>query len=116
MIFFTYYDSIIGAHANVSMSALCLVGGFIGYHKSKSVPSLVVGSLLSGVYGYSAYEIQQGSMISGHLIGAGASSITAYLFAVRYLRTKKFMPAGLLATSAGFVGTYNLKKYHDWSN
>ena len=76
--------------------ALVLLGGLFGYLKARSKPSLIMG----GLFGIALIGVG----IAGHLGWTLAPAITALLagvllafFGSRFLRKKKFMPAGFLA-------------------
>ncbi|MFS8867191.1 TMEM14 family protein [Synechococcus sp. H65.1] len=75
--------------------ALLLVGGAVGYGRGKSFKSLVgglVGAVLSGVsYGLLGMDPRWGLGL-----GLGTAALGSLLFALRYRKTGKFLPAGLM--------------------
>ncbi|HEY2931213.1 MAG TPA: TMEM14 family protein [Acidobacteriota bacterium] len=81
--------------ATLVFAVLMLVGGIIGYAKARSVPSLVSGLVGGAVLGYAGFLIRA-QQPSGILIAAVATGVLAVVFVMRLLRTKKFMPAGML--------------------
>ncbi len=71
------------------------LGGILGYVKARSIPSLIFG-LGSGIG-----LLVCGWLASGHnAIGTngaiGIGLLLAVFFGIRYGRTRKFMPAGLM--------------------
>ncbi|MEN9226251.1 MAG: TMEM14 family protein [Thermostichus sp. HHBFW_bins_43] len=75
---------------------LLLVGGVIGYAKARSPKSLVgglVGAALSGV----SYWLLGRDPRWGLGLGLATAILFAIVFALRYRKTQRFMPAGLMA-------------------
>jgi len=76
--------------------SLVLVGGVMGWVKAKSVPSLVSGLAFGAALIFVGYGIKL-----GHRNDVIAAMVIAGLLAVimgaRFARSKKFMPAGLVA-------------------
>jgi uncharacterized membrane protein (UPF0136 family) len=76
--------------------ALMGLGGVMGYRRSDSKISLVVGGffgillILCGALAWAGYQAPA-------YIGFALSILMMLLFSVRYRRTKKFRPAGLMA-------------------
>jgi uncharacterized membrane protein (UPF0136 family) len=74
---------------------IAIIGGLIGFAKSQSKVSLISGSI-SGVgllvSGSAAAQSQEWGKITGMAI----ASLLVIVFIVRLLKTKKFMPAGLM--------------------
>ena len=73
---------------------LLVVGGWIGYRKAKSRPSLIAGTS-SGLVALLA----AGLMIrDARAIWLGVALAVAMLvvFAIRFAKTRKFMPSGML--------------------
>lgn len=103
------------AHANLGIGSLCIVGGIAGYVRKGSTPSLVgglaCGSLLLG----SGYMIAKTDMqYEAHLLASGSSGILAVGMGRRYMSTRKFMPAGLVALLGATAMAYNVKKALEW--
>jgi uncharacterized membrane protein (UPF0136 family) len=75
---------------------LVLAGGLLGYAKARSKPSLMAGVCFGLGLLVSGFAAQ-----AGHRQGLHAALVLAALLLVimgaRFARTKKFMPAGLLA-------------------
>ncbi|OQW83600.1 MAG: hypothetical protein BVN30_05715 [Proteobacteria bacterium ST_bin16] len=84
--------------AKISVLALAIIvfaGGIMGFVKAKSKASLISG-VISGIalavcFAISLSEIRQGLM--GALVVSGLLTV---VFIIRYVKTKKLMPAGLM--------------------
>jgi uncharacterized membrane protein (UPF0136 family) len=74
---------------------IAIVGGIIGFAKSQSKASIISGSI-SGVgllvAGAAAAQNQEWGKIAGMAI----TVLLVIVFIVRLIKTKKFMPAGLM--------------------
>lgn len=81
---------------------LTIAGGVLGFVKAKSKPSLVAGSI-AGVLLLIAAWLMQTQGRSGVLLGLGISVLLAARFGRAYAKTKKSMPAGLMAL-LGIIG------------
>ncbi|MBD2103754.1 TMEM14 family protein [Leptolyngbya sp. FACHB-261] len=76
---------------------LSLVGGIVGYRKSASRASLIAGSISGGLLLLAAWLMQAAA---SELAFWGALVVMLFLavfFALRLQKTRKFMPAGLMA-------------------
>ncbi|KAJ9505162.1 hypothetical protein QJQ45_030293, partial [Haematococcus lacustris] len=103
------------AHLDWSLAALCVLGGGVGWIKKKSLPSLAGGLVIGAAYGVSGYLIEQVDGFQGHVVGGVTSLVLAGMMGSRYARTKKMMPAGIMA-AAGMLGLlYHGKKTMDWA-
>ncbi|KXN72285.1 transmembrane protein 14C-like protein [Conidiobolus coronatus NRRL 28638] len=76
-------------------AALLSIGGFVGYIKAGSVPSLVAGVGFGAAAGYAAARVSQNPKDS--LFALVISVVLLIVMGVRYAKTQKFMPPGLLA-------------------
>ena len=90
-----------GIVAAIAYGILAIIGGIIGYTKAQSQTSLISGSI-SGLL-----LIVSGVMqLQGQPWGLGLATVVTValiiVFAVRLAKTRKFMPAGLMAI-AGIV-------------
>ncbi|KAJ9054752.1 hypothetical protein DSO57_1010839 [Entomophthora muscae] len=98
-------------HPAFSMSALCAIGGLIGYAKTGSMPSAVAGLFFSGLYGGNGVLIKKQSeycyesAIFTSLLLAGSQ-------APRAVRLRKPVPIAL-ASTALLNGIYYSKKAYD---
>jgi len=93
-------------HAPYSMAAILAAGGLYGLGKG-SRASLVAGLGFASLYAIAGYECQQGQVHYGHTIGLCTSVILASLMEVRYMKTKKVMPAAALAGLGTLAGAYH---------
>lgn len=75
---------------------LVSLGGILGFVKAKSYVSLVSG-LISGVALGLAWYISLQSLATGLAIATAIALVLLGVFAVRFHRTRSFMPAGLMA-------------------
>jgi uncharacterized membrane protein (UPF0136 family) len=75
--------------------AMVLVGGVLGYVKAQSKPSLISGLVFGSALIVVGYGIRQGRA-ADVLIAAGLAGLLAVVMGIRFGKTKKFMPAGLL--------------------
>lgn len=74
---------------------LVSIGGVVGFLKGKSKPSLVAG-LVSGAALIASYSVSLRNPTTGFLLGAIICVILVIVFAARLVKTKKFMPSGML--------------------
>lgn len=88
----------------IAFAVIVIAGGIMGYVKAKSKASLISG-LVSGIALVGCFIAAQ-SALKGGLMGAlVVSSLLTVVFIIRYIKTKKFMPAGMmLICSVGSVG------------
>mmetsp|Transcript_6558 Transcript_6558/g.15950 ORF Transcript_6558/g.15950 Transcript_6558/m.15950 type:complete len:114 (-) Transcript_6558:2278-2619(-) len=102
------------AHLNFTLGGIVLAGGAMGYVKKRSVPSLAAGITFGGLLVGSGILISKNESFKGHALASGATGIMSVAMAQRFFATKKFMPAGMVATlgAAGFA--YNAKKAIEW--
>ena len=88
----------IGIVTTMVYGALVLLGGVFGYLKAKSKPSLIMGSSF-GIALILVAVLEKMRVISQGLeIALGISVFLLVFFGIRYLRKKKFMPAGMLTS------------------
>ncbi|NJM96419.1 MAG: hypothetical protein HC800_03690 [Phormidesmis sp. RL_2_1] len=82
---------------------LAIVGGTIGYRQAGSKVSLISGVISGFLLLVAAYLLWGGAAV-GPLLSAIISLILIVVFAIRWFKTRKFMPAGLMI----MVGVVNL--------
>ena len=83
---------------------LTVAGGVMGFVKAKSRPSLVAGSISGAALLVGAYLIGTGTMTRvGLFVGLVVSLALAGRFIGGFRKSKKVMPAGLMAL-LGIVG------------
>ncbi len=75
---------------------LVAIGGIMGYVKAQSKPSLISG-LISGVALAIAWYIGLQNPTAGLAIATFFALVLLIVFALRFRRTGKLVPAGLLA-------------------
>ncbi|KAF4736873.1 hypothetical protein FOZ63_027418, partial [Perkinsus olseni] len=75
---------------------LLIVGGAIGFVQAKSKPSLIAGPI-SGVLVFAAAEVGSSyDNLTGLFCLAAIALILTVFFYSRYVKTRKFMPGGLM--------------------
>ncbi|HEV8132656.1 MAG TPA: TMEM14 family protein [Acidobacteriota bacterium] len=74
---------------------MVIVGGTIGYAKARSMVSLVSGVVCGGLLLYAANLIRQSHAI-GVPTAAAVSALLAVIFTIRWLKSGKFIPSGVL--------------------
>jgi len=75
---------------------LMIAGGVLGYVKAQSKPSLISG-LISGIALLVAWFITLQSYRTGMILATVLAIALLIVFAIRFRKTNKFMPAGLMA-------------------
>lgn len=86
----------------IGYGLLVLVGGALGYVKAKSLPSLISGVVFGLALLISGAGIWQGSKASP-TIALLLAAVLLVMMGMRYLKTKKFMPAGMIAVLSAVV-------------
>jgi uncharacterized membrane protein (UPF0136 family) len=88
---------------------LLVIGGLIGFLKAKSKISLITSILFAIILGFVA--VDQPKPIFSVEWSWGILSFLALIFFIRLLRTKKFMPSGmmLLITAVAIIAMVWLK-------
>ena len=71
------------AHLNMSMGALMVVGGAVGYLKAGSLPSLFGGAALGGLLLESGVLIQRGHDRDGHRLALATSTALVAVMGAR---------------------------------
>ena len=103
------------AHAAITMSALCLLGGGAAFARARSTQSLLAGVLFGGGFGAAAHWIKHDQQERGFRFAALNSVLLSGVMAARYVRTRKPMPAVPLALLGGASGVYHAAKWREWS-
>ena len=85
----------LGTTAAIGYGVLTLIGGIMGYIKAKSQASLISG-LISGSLLIFAGSAQLMGQSWGLTLAAAISAVLVVVFIVRLVKTRKFMPAGML--------------------
>src|SRR5689334_11848767 len=85
-------------HPEYTMGAILTGGGIYAYTKKKSLPSLIGGLTLGLGYIGAGYMIHQRYEYDrGHYVAAGCASVLSIVGITRYIKTRSFMPSGILA-------------------
>lgn len=77
-------------------AVLVIAGGILGYVKAQSKPSLISG-LISGIALLITWFITWQSYRTGMTLATCLTIALLIVFAIRFWKTNKFMPAGLMA-------------------
>ncbi len=97
MISLTIGQTILGVYA-----LLLAVGGVIGYTKAGSRPSLIAG-IVSAIAALGALFLSTTNPRLGLGIGAVLALLLAGFFGSRFAKTRKVMPAGMMAVVSVLV-------------
>ncbi|CAN1212270.1 TMEM14 family protein [Tumidithrix helvetica PCC 7403] len=81
--------------ATAAYGVLAIAGGIFGYVKSQSKVSMISGSI-SGVGLLVAAVLQWQGQGWAKFLGLAISALLVLVFAVRLVKTRKFMPAGVM--------------------
>ena len=104
------------AHPSFAIGGLVILGGAAGYFRKGSKASLGAGVVFGGLLVGSGFMIARDNQFEGHSLAAGVSSVMTIAMGHRYLKTGKFMPAGLVAAVGAISAAYQTKKALDWKN
>jgi uncharacterized membrane protein (UPF0136 family) len=75
---------------------LVFVGGLMGYRKARSVPSLIAGLAFGSALVVSGLYLWHGEQM-GLTAALVLAATLLVLMGIRFAKTRKFMPAGLVA-------------------
>jgi uncharacterized membrane protein (UPF0136 family) len=90
-----------GTIAAIAYAILAIIGGIMGYAQVKSKVSLISG-IVSGSLLLAGGVAQHQGMAWGLPLSVVVTTLLIVVFAVRWFKTRKFMPAGLMI-GAGVV-------------
>ncbi len=93
---------ILGQSALVTYALMLGAGGFMGYRKAGSKPSLIAGTT-STVFACVATVLSVFNTKLGFWLGAALGVVMLGFFLPRFVKTKKMMPAGLMAIASMLV-------------
>jgi uncharacterized membrane protein (UPF0136 family) len=74
--------------------AVVLIGGVMGWIKARSKPSLISGVVLGGALIFTGFFINRPA---GLWTALALTAVLTILMGGRFIRSKKFMPAGMIA-------------------
>jgi len=98
-----------GIVLNASVGALTFAGGLMGFLTKKSKASLMAGSTFGGLLMLSAYLISyKKNSTTGNKLGSSVAGMLTYVMGKKFMASKKFMPAGLIALLGGVAFVYNI--------
>ena len=100
-----------GIVLNTAVGGLAFAGGLVGFVAKGSKASLTAGSIFGGLLMFSALLISKSSeskSAKGNVLGFSVSGMLGYVMGKKFLVSKKFMPAGLLASLSAIGFVYNL--------
>ena len=80
----------------IAYGILAIIGGIIGYVQAQSKASLISGSI-SGVLLIIAGVMQLQGQPWGLVLATVVTLVLVIVFAIRLVKTRKFMPAGLMS-------------------
>ncbi|KAM3606341.1 uncharacterized protein V6R79_014752 [Siganus canaliculatus] len=78
-----------------SYAAAIAFGGFMGYKRKGSVMSLMAGLVFGGLSAYGAYNLSNDS--KDIKVSFLASGVLAIVMGLRYKKSGKLMPAGIMS-------------------
>lgn len=84
-----------GNLAAIAYGILALVGGIMGYAKANSKVSLASGSI-SGILLVVSGLLSWFGQSWGLILAAAIAGVLVVVFSVRLVKTRKFMPAGMM--------------------
>jgi len=76
---------------------LTIAGGVMGYVKARSVVSIVAGGISGVLLALAGYFVGTGKVQLGLILGLVVSLALAGQFVGKFLKTHKFMPAGMMS-------------------
>jgi uncharacterized membrane protein (UPF0136 family) len=89
----------IPAVTSLIYGALVLLGGWMGYRKAGSLPSLISGAA-SGTLLLLSAVLSATGRAAGVPLAMGVALVLLAFFAYRFARGRKFMPAGLMVAAS----------------
>ena len=86
----------------------------MGFAKKRSVPSLAAGFTCGSLLIGSGVLISKNESFRGHSLASGVTGVMTAAMAVRFAKTQKFVPAGVLASLSAVGFAYNVQKVVEW--
>jgi|LauGreSBDMM110SN_4_FD.fasta_scaffold131854_1 uncharacterized membrane protein (UPF0136 family) len=103
------------AHPAFGLAGLCALGGGVGAARGSRV-SLLAGLALGGAFAFAGSEIQQGRAQEGYRWAMASSSLLSGAMMFRLVRTRKIMPAGLLACVGAWSSAWHYDKLLEYDD
>jgi uncharacterized membrane protein (UPF0136 family) len=104
------------AHAAFGMAAITAVGGAFGYYKTRSVRSLGAGVILGGMFAWAGVNISSGEPEKGFKLATLNGLALGAIMGMRFAKTKKVMPAGLLTVAGIGAAAYYGKLWNEFTS
>uniref|UniRef100_A0A6U2EXH3 Transmembrane protein 14C n=2 Tax=Hemiselmis andersenii TaxID=464988 RepID=A0A6U2EXH3_HEMAN len=99
---------------SLTMGVLMTAGGAYAFFKKGSKASLIGGAGTGALFFLSAGLLNAGQNRNGHMVALASSVALVAGMAPRAYASKKFMPAGLVATLGLLSSAYQGKKTIEW--
>lgn len=81
--------------AAITYGIIAIIGGIIGYVQARSIPSLLSG-IISGLLIILGVVFYLQGQAWGFVQALAVIAVLVVVFTVRFVKTRKFMPAGLM--------------------
>lgn len=88
------------ALSTLIFAVFMLAGGYLGYVQARSRASLIAGSIFAALLALATYLIASEDKTTVHygvILATGLSIINLIFGLMRYFKTRKLMPAGIIA-------------------
>ncbi|TPX65465.1 hypothetical protein SpCBS45565_g05121 [Spizellomyces sp. 'palustris'] len=95
-------------HPAYTLGGVCALGGYIGYQRTRSRPSLIAGLAFGALYTLSGYLIQN-NLNYGIELATGTSALLLAAMGRRALKTRKPVPSVLAVLGVVGSGYYGRK-------
>ena len=94
--------TVVAHYAIIILSTFVLIGGIIGFKKAGSKASLIAGAI-SAVLLDACFAIGFVNMQAGFIAALVVTGLLDGFFVKRLIKTKKFMPAGMILILCGLT-------------
>lgn len=81
--------------AAIVYGVLAIAGGIVGYLKTQSKASIISGGISGVILTVAGIAVLQGQ-VWGLALAAATAALLTIFFAIRYSKTRKVMPSGLM--------------------
>jgi uncharacterized membrane protein (UPF0136 family) len=96
------------------MAALLAVAGGAAFFRRGSVASAAASSAFAASYAFSGYLITDSREARGHTLACATGLTLGTVMGSRFLRSGRFMPAGMVASLGLASGLYHGVKANEW--